>query len=34
MNYDRFNDLARDILETVKPSKVLKAFIDKKNRKI
>ena len=41
MNDDRFNDLAlyimnihRDILETVKPTKVLKAFIDKKPRKI
>ena len=39
MNDDRFNDLAlmnihRDILETVKPTKVLKAFIDKNPRKI
>ena len=39
MNYDGFNDLAlidihRDILETVKPTKVLKAFIDKNTRKI
>ena len=39
MNDDRFNDLAlmnihRDILETVKPTKVLKTFIDKNTRKI
>ena len=39
MNYDGFNDLAlidihRDILETVKHTKVLKAFIDKNTRKI
>ena len=39
MNDDRINDLAlmnihRDILETVKPTKVLKAFIDKNSRKI
>ena len=41
MNDDRFNDLAlyimnihRDILETVKPTKVLKAFIDKNPREV
>ena len=39
MNDDRFNDLAlmnihRDILETVDPTKVLKAFIDINPRKI
>jgi len=39
MNDDRFNDLTltnshRDILETVKSTKVLKAFIDKNTRKI
>ena len=39
MNDDRFNDLAlmnihRDILETVKPTKVLKAFIEKNSRQI
>ena len=39
MNDDRFNYLAlmnihRDILETVKPTKVLKTFIDKNTRKI
>ena len=40
MNDDRFNDLTltnshRDILETVKPTKVmLKAFIDKNTRTI
>ena len=39
MNDDRFNFLAlmnihRDILETVKPTKVLKALIDKNTRKI
>ena len=39
MNDDRFNELVlmnihRDILETVKPTKVLKAFIDKNTRKI
>jgi len=38
MNDDRFNYLAlmnihRDILETVNPTKVLKAFIDKNPRK-
>ena len=36
---DSFNDLAlmnihRDILETVKPTKVLKAFIDKNPREV
>jgi len=39
MNNNRFNNLTlmnihRDILETVKPTKVLKAFIDKNSRKI
>jgi len=39
MNDDRFNELVlmnihRDILETVKPTKVLTAFIDKNIRKI
>ena len=40
MNDDRFNDLAlmnihrTFILETVKPTKVLKAFIDKNPREV
>ena len=39
MNNDRFNDLAlmniyTDIIETVDPTKVLKAFIDINPRKI
>ena len=39
MNDDRFNYLAlmnihRDILETVKPTKVFKAFIEKNSRQI